>query len=95
MQGIRILLIENSIYFQDTCTQELLKRLPAGSLVEKTADPVDVKAKIQLFRPTVIIMNFAMSVITMDGNQLLPVFASQYPHIPIITYGLMEKRKKK
>ncbi|MDD6133897.1 MAG: chemotaxis protein CheB [Selenomonadaceae bacterium] len=94
MQGIRILLIENSIYFQDTCTQELLKRLPAGSLVEKTADPVDVKAKIQLFRPTVIIMNFAMSVITMDGNQLLPVFASQYPHIPIITYGLMDTSKK-
>ncbi|SDG87662.1 two-component system, chemotaxis family, response regulator CheB [Selenomonas sp. WCT3] len=94
MQGLRILLIENSIYFQDTCAQELLKRLPAGSLVEKNADPVDVKAKIQLFRPMVIIMNFAMSVITMDGNQLLPSFASQYPHIPIITYGLMDTSKK-
>jgi two-component system chemotaxis response regulator CheB len=94
MQGLRILLIENSIYFQDTCAQELLNRLPAGSLVEKTADPVEVKAKIQLFRPAVIIMNFAMSVITMDGNQLLPVFASQYPQIPIITYGLMDTSKK-
>lgn len=94
MQGLRLLLIDNSIYFQDTCAQELLTRLPAGSLVEKTTDPVDAKTKIQLFRPAVIIMNFAMSVITMDGNPLLPVFASQYPQIPIITYGLMDTSRK-
>ena len=94
MQGLRLLLIENSIYFQDTCAQELLTRLPAGSLVEKTADPVDAKTKIQLFQPAVIVMNFAMSVITMDGNPLLPVFASQYPQIPVITYGLMDTSKK-
>ena len=94
MQEIRLLLIENSIYFQDTCTQELLSRLPAGSLIEKSADPVDAKAKIPLFRPAAIIMNFAMSVITMDGNPLLPFFASQYPHIPVITYGLMDTSRK-
>lgn len=89
MRQIRLLLIEKSIFFLDTCAQELLKRLPAGSLVEKADNPVDAISKIRIFQPDIILMNFSLGLITVDGCQFLPALTSQQPEIPVIVYGLM------
>lgn len=89
MRGLRILIIDNSIFFQDTCTRELAQRLPAGSLLEKAGDPVEARNKIGLFRPNLILLNFSLAVITVDGNMFLPLLVSRHPKLPIISYGLL------
>jgi len=89
MQDIRLLLIENSIFFRDTCVEALLKRLPQGSLIEQAGDPIEAQNKLALFQPSAVLLNFAMGVITVDGNQFLLLLTSQHPKLPIITYGLL------
>lgn len=89
MRGLRILIIDNSIFFQDTCSRELAQRLPAGSLLEKAGDPVEARNKIGLFRPNLILLNFSLAVVTVDGNMLLPLIVSRHPGLPVISYGLL------
>lgn len=89
MQHIRLLLIENSTFLLDNYAQELLKRLPSGSLVEKSDNPVDALSKIRIFQPNIIVMNFALGLMTVDGKQFLPFIAEQPPKTPVIVYGLM------
>ncbi|SFT73111.1 two-component system, chemotaxis family, response regulator CheB [Selenomonas sp. GACV-9] len=94
MRDIRLLLIENSIFFRDACADALLKRLPSGSLIERAGDPIEAQSKLSLFRPSILLMNFAMGVITVDGNPFLPLLTSQHPGLPIITYGLLSTSRR-
>ena len=94
MRDIRLLLIENSIFFRDTCVEALLQRLPKSSLIERAGDPIEAQNKLALFHPSVILLNFAMGVITVDGNQFLPLLSSQHPELPIITYGLLSTSRR-
>lgn len=97
MSGIRVLVIDNSISFQEVLTKELLKRLPTGSLVERASDPIGAQEKLSPFRPAIIVMNFAMGVITVDGSKFLTSLtqgSQGRPGLPVIVYGLMEVNRK-
>lgn len=97
MRGLRVLVIDNSISFQEVLAKELLHRLPAGSLVERASDPIDAQEKMIPFHPAIIVMNFAMGSITVDGSKLLTRLTMGHqgrPGIPVIVYGLMSANRK-
>ena len=71
MSGLRVLVIDNSISFLDEITSELLCRLPAGSLIERAEDPISAQEKLGPFQPAIIIINFALGIITVDGMKFL------------------------
>ncbi len=90
VNALRALIIDNSISFRDDLADGLRQNLPAGSLVEKTADPVDALSKVTLFHPDVIVLNYAMSPIQINGQSFLALLTEQ-KNIPIIAYGFMDK----
>ena len=97
MRGLRVLVIDNSISFQEVLAKELLHRLPAGSLVERASDPIDAQEKMIPFHPAIIVMNFAMGSITVDGSKFLTRLTMGHqgrPAIPVIVYGLMSANRK-
>ena len=90
VSAVRVLIIDNSIYFRDELADGLRQHLPPGSLVEKTSDPVDALEKIPLFHPDVIVLNYAMSPIQINKQRLLTLLTEQQD-IPIVAFGLMSK----
>ena len=94
MQDLRVFVIDNSITFQNTMVQELNKRLPAGSLIEHAGLPAEALEKISVFKPGVIILNFALSSLLVQQEKFLPLLVKKYPQIPIITYGIMDSGQK-
>ena len=93
MSGLRVLVIDNSISFLDEITSELLCRLPSGSLVERAEDPISAQEKLGPFRPAIIVMNFAIGIITVDGMKFLTKL-NQEAKIPVIVYGMMGVNRK-
>ena len=93
MSGLRVLVIDNSISFLDEITSELLCRLPSGSLVELAEDPISAQEKLGPFRPAIIVMNFAIGIITVDGMKFLTKL-NRGAKIPVIVYGMMGVNRK-
>ena len=93
MSGLRVLVIDNSISFLDEITSELLCRLPYGSLVERAEDPISAQEKLGPFRPAIIVMNFAIGIITVDGMKFLTKL-NREAKIPVIVYGMMGVNRK-
>ena len=93
MNGLRVLVIDNSISFLDEITSELLCRLPSGSLVELAEDPISAQEKLGPFRPAIIVMNFAIGIITVDGMKFLTKL-NRGAKIPVIVYGMMGVNRK-
>ena len=94
MQDLRVFVIDNSITFQNTMVQELNKRLPAGSLIEHAGLPAEALEKISVFKPGIIILNFALSSLLVRQEKFLPLLVKNYPQIPIITYGILDSGQK-
>jgi two-component system chemotaxis response regulator CheB len=94
MQDLRVFVIDNSITFQNTMVQELNKRLPAGSSIEHAGLPAEALEKISVFKPGIIILNFALSSLLVRQEKFLPLLVKSYPQIPIITYGIMDSGQK-
>ena len=94
MRNLRILVIDNSITFQDVLVQELKRRLPAGNLVEYSAHPIDAQAKLALFQPSVIVMNFALASTIVNHEKFLSLLTKSAPDTPIITYGMLDRSQQ-
>ncbi|SHK26036.1 two-component system, chemotaxis family, response regulator CheB [Selenomonas ruminantium] len=94
MRNLRVFAIDNSITFQNTLVQELNTRLPAGSLVEHAAQPVEALNKMAVFKPNIIVLNFALGSLLVNQEKFLPLLAKKYSEVPIITYGILESGEK-
>ena len=95
MNGLRVLVIDNSISFLDEITSELLCRLPSGSLVERAEGPISAQEKLGPFQPAIIAMNFAVGIITVDGMKFLTKLTTESKQtVPVIVYGMMGVNRK-
>ena len=92
VSAVRVLVIDNSIFLCDELADGLRQHLPPGSLVEKTTEPVDALEKVSLFHPDVIVLNYTVSQIQINGQRLLSLLR-EHPDIPIITFGFLPKEK--
>ena len=95
MNGLRVLVIDNSISFLDEITSELLCRLPSSSLVERAEGPISAQEKLGPFQPAIIAMNFAVGIITVDGMKFLTKLTTESKQtVPVIVYGMMGVNRK-
>ena len=92
VSAVRVLVIDNTISFRDALADGLRQSLPLGSLVEKTSEPVDALEKVTLFHPDVIVLNYAMSPLHINGQYFIHLLAEQQ-EIPIVAYGLLPREK--
>lgn len=88
--GMQVFIIDNSITFQSALVTELEHRLPAGSVVDHASHPADALKKLASFRPTAIVMNFALGAMMVEQDKFLPLLVKTYPRVPIITYGISD-----
>lgn len=94
MQDLRVFVIDNSIIFQKSLVQELTKKLPGGSQVEHAAQPAEALDKLANFKPTAIVLNFALGSLLVKQEKFLPLLVKDYPRVPIITYGILDSGEK-
>ena len=93
MDGLRVLIIENSICERERLAHELAARLAPGTRVETAADPIEAREKARLFRPSVILLSFALAVFTVNGERYLPQLIEETP-VPIVAYGLLDTSRE-
>lgn len=94
MRSLRVLVIDNSIRFHEALALELVRRLPHGSLVERVTKVEDAQEKIALFKPTIMVLNFALASNDLKGEKFLPLLKRLAPPVPILAYGMLESSKK-
>jgi len=88
--GVQVFVIDNSIAFQNALVQELSHRLPAGSKVGHAAQPAEALTALVSFKPTAIVMNFALGAMLVNQEKFLPLLVRSFPQVPIITYGISD-----
>lgn len=90
MASLRVFVIDNSITFQNALVQELNHRLPAGSAVDHAHQPAEALKKMADFRPTAIVLNFALGAMLVNQEKFLPLLVKTYPKVTIVTYGISD-----
>ncbi len=76
MAGVRVLLVDDSLLFRELLSKELLSYLPAGSQIEKAADPFEARDKILELEPQIMLLDIEMP--KMDGIEFLRRLLTQY-----------------
>ncbi|WP_294155339.1 chemotaxis protein CheB [uncultured Selenomonas sp.] len=92
MSSLHVLIIDNSIPHRKIMMrsmQDALGYLADGGCVEMVSNTAEVTEKLQTFHPHAIIVNFAMSIIRVHGERLVP-WLVRTSGVPIIAYGLSE-----
>ena len=92
MSSLHVLIIDNSIPHRKIMMrsmQDALGYLADGGCVEMVSNTAEVTEKLQTFHPHAIIVNFAMSIIRVHGERLVP-WLVRTSGVPVIAYGLSE-----
>lgn len=76
MQGIRILVVDDSRFFRETLARGVMANLPSGSSIEKASNPFEARDKILTFDPDVMLLDVEMP--RMNGIEFLRRLLSQY-----------------
>lgn len=92
MASLHVLIIDNSVPHRRImmrAMQEALEHLPGGGHAEIAANPSEVSEKLSSFQPHAIFLNFAMSIVRVDGMRFLP-WLRRKTSAHIVAYGLSE-----
>ena len=67
MDAIKVLIVDDSMFFREVLSRGLKNRLPSGSTIEKAGEPFAARDKILSFEPDVLTMDVQMP--NMNGNE--------------------------
>ncbi|MEE1308249.1 MAG: response regulator, partial [Anaerovibrio sp.] len=81
MDTIKVLIVDDSMFFREVLARGLKNRLPAGSAIEKAGEPFAARDKILSFDPDVMILDVEMP--NMNGIEFLRRLIVQY-NLPTI-----------
>lgn len=90
MRPIRVLIIDNSIFFRHELADKLASYLPKGSLLESAADPVEAREKGLLFHPDVIVTNLMMAALRLKGEPFITQMIRE-SKLPVILFGTINE----
>lgn len=76
MRGIRVLVVDDSMFFRETVSRGIMGLLPAGSVIDKASNPFEARDKILSFDPDVMVLDVEMP--KMNGIDFLRRLLSQY-----------------
>ena len=82
MAGIRVLVVDDSLFFRTGVERELSVRLPKGSQFQLAANAYDARDKILSFDPDIMILDAEMP--GMNGIEFLKKLMSQYTQPTIV-----------
>ncbi|MCI6284585.1 chemotaxis-specific protein-glutamate methyltransferase CheB [Selenomonas sp.] len=85
MQPVRVLLVDDSLFFRSLMERELGRVLPPGSRLETAGDPFEARDAILRFVPDVMILDVEMP--RMDGIEFLTKLLAQYDQPTIVVTG--------
>ena len=81
MDAIKVLIVDDSMFFREVLSRGLKNRLPSGSTIEKAGEPFAARDKILSFDPDVMILDVEMP--NMNGIEFLRRLIVQY-NLPTI-----------
>lgn len=73
---MKVLLVDDSLFFREVMARLLSKRLPSGSIIEKAGEPFEARNKIMTFDPDVMLLDVEMP--NMNGIEFLRRLIVQY-----------------
>ena len=76
MEALKILIVDDSMFFREVLARGLATRIPANSTIEKAGDPFEARDKILSFDPEVMILDVEMP--HMNGIEFLRRLIVQY-----------------
>ena len=85
MQPVRVLLVDDSLFFRSMLERELHAFLPAGSQIQTAGDPFEARDAILAFVPDVMVLDVEMP--RMDGIEFLRKLLAQYDQPTIVLTG--------
>lgn len=88
MQGIRVLIVDDSELFRRMVSAAIMRSLPPGSVIETAGDPFEARDRIMDFDPDVMLLDVEMP--RMDGLEFLRKLRAQYP-LPTVVYSSREE----
>lgn len=91
MQGLRVLLVDDSLLFRELLGQAISAYLPAGSQIEKAANPFEARDKILSFEPDVMLLDIEMP--RMNGIDFLKRLLAQYAQTVIMLSSCAQYRE--
>lgn len=93
MDALRLLIIEKSDNQIESMRRELQQRLAADSLIESASKAPELTAKLPLFKPDLIIINVAMTLMHIENQPLMP-WLKDHSAAPRIIYGLTDATRQ-
>ena len=85
MQPVRVLLVDDSLFFRSMLERELHAFLPPGSQIQTAGDPFEARDAILAFVPDVMVLDVEMP--RMDGIEFLRKLLAQYDQPTIVLTG--------
>ena len=82
MQPIRVLVVDDSMFFREFLRRGLLAVLPPGSEIAAAGEPFEARDRILDFHPDVMILDVEMP--KMDGIEFLTKLLAQYDQPTIV-----------
>lgn len=76
MDSIKVLIVDDSMFFREILARGLMNKLPAGSRIEKAGEPFEARDKILSFDPDVMVLDVEMP--QMNGIEFLRRLIVQY-----------------
>ena len=82
MRKLKVLIVDDSLFFREVLTMYLKQDLPPGSLIESAGDPFEARDKIMAFWPDIMLLDIEMP--RMDGVEFLKKLLAQYDQPTIV-----------
>ena len=76
MSGIKVLVVDDSMFFREVLSRGLMANLPAGSTIAKASNPFEARDQILSFDPDVMVLDVEMP--KMNGIEFLRRLIVQY-----------------
>ena len=92
MTGIKVLVVDDSMFFRNLITDGLRKQLPEGSTVESVKDSFDAEVKMISFTPDVLLVDVEMP--KRNGIEFLNDIYKKHPIPAIIMSGSVMYRSE-
>ena len=85
MQPVRVLIVDDSVFFRSLMERELARVLPPGSEIISAGDPFEARDAILRYAPDVMTLDVEMP--RMDGIEFLTKLLAQYDQPTIVVTG--------
>ena len=68
MKAIKVLIVDDSLFFREILSRRLISRLPKNSQIDTAGEPFEARDKILSFDPDVMVLDVEMP--QMNGTKL-------------------------